>query len=119
MEKFTSKKMVELYYRKMLRSNKDWAIRGLIVIYGYQTESEKLNGEVNVNNGVGFTGGDSKILSSMAEWYNKYGYLSEKQIELVKKKMEKYAGQLMRKSIADGKLVKEGGEWKILTKKEK
>ena len=77
-----------------------WIQRGILAIYAKQTEDEKFEKSTNYNNNVGFTGVDAKILSSFAEQLIKGWTLSKKQIEIAKKKMPKYAGQLSK--IANG-----------------
>jgi len=47
-----------------------------------------------ISNGMGFSGIDAKILTSIADWYIKTGFMSEKQAVLVAKKMKKYHKQL-------------------------
>lgn len=80
--------------RKMLEVNDKAVLRGLVRIYERQTEDEKRNQETSYNNKVGFNGSDAPILTRIATYYLKHGYLSLKQIELVRKKMLKYSGQL-------------------------
>ena len=82
-------------FKQKLATDARWAIRGLVTIYAYQTREEQFAGDTRVNNGVGFTGTDGQILSSLADQAQRRN-LSEKQMALVFKKMPKYAGQLYR-----------------------
>lgn len=91
--------------REKLGTNEAWAIRGLTVIFDYQTADEQ-NMEATVeHNGVGFTGADGEILSSFAKQIRKGRKMSPKQMALIFKKMPKYAKQL--DGVAQRKAEKE------------
>jgi hypothetical protein len=83
--------------------NNDKAVgRALLVVYGNQTDSEKISQSVHVENGKGFTPADARRGVSMAEWYMRKGWLSPKQIAYWRKpnakgipKIGKYTKQLM------------------------
>ena len=88
-----------------LVTNNEWLIKGLLAIYNKQTDQEQAAGCTREDNGVGFNGADSVILSSFAEqikrWQalplnqRRFGIpLSPKQLAIAKKKMPKYARQL-------------------------
>lgn len=82
---------------KTLISNNDKMVCiSLVQIYNCQTEDEKLYKETAHDNGIGFNGVDSRILSSFAEFYLDKGYLSPKQLEIARKKMLKYSGQVCK-----------------------
>ena len=86
--------------RENLSTNASWALRGLIRIFELQTAEEQ-NSDITVeHNGVGFSGVDAEILSSLAKQYQRRGSLSSKQMDLLFKKMPKYAKQL--DNIAQG-----------------
>ena len=108
---FTTKKQVVDFYKEKLRTNKAWVIKGLSVIYNYQLEVEQESKDAKFHNGVGFSALDAEILSSFHEQYEKRKNLSEKQFAALFKMMPKYAGQLVRHSMAIGKLKKEGREY--------
>jgi hypothetical protein len=84
-------------------------IKALLWIYKYQTPEEKHAQTTRVLNGVGFTGVDGELLSSFAKQIISKGYLSDRQMEIVRKKMKKYEMQMMKisNSIANGKLTKD------------
>lgn len=63
-------------------------------LYECQTEDEKIMGEANHRNGVGFNGCDAKIMTSFCEFLNKTGFLTPKQRIIARKKMVKYTRQL-------------------------
>ena len=112
-QKITSKTQLVNILKAQLATRPKQAIKGLMRIYANQTESEQSSGEVIVNNGIGFVGVDSEILTSFAKQYERKGSLSEKQMTILYKKMPKYAGQLINAAIAEGKIFKEGREYKF------
>lgn len=83
--------------------NNDQLIKALLVLYKYQTVSERADETTKYVNGVGFSGFDAKILSSFAEWYNGHKYLSPKQMVVLRKRMMKYVKQLTK--IANGEIT--------------
>lgn len=91
----TTKKSRISFLREMLASEIRWAVKGLVTIYEYQTADEQSCGDTREHNGVGFTGTDGEILSSFAEQVNKNRFKgSPKQLDILFKKMPKYAKQL-------------------------
>lgn len=92
--------MAEKWTKEEIRNNLQksdaWLCRALLAIYNHQTSSEKSSMTTQEDNGVGFNGCDAFILSKFAEDFKKYGRLSPKQLELTRKKMLKYAGQLAK-----------------------
>lgn len=67
-------------------------------LYECQTADEQASGHTNHYNGMGFNGVDSPILSSMAEFLIKRGFLTDKQKAVVRKKLVKYNKQLTKLS---------------------
>ena len=88
------------HIKDKVRTDANWAIRGLLRIYEDQTASEQASGHTSEHTGVGFTGVDGEILSSFAEQINKGRTMSPKQMALIYKKMPKYAAQLEKASKA-------------------
>jgi len=82
------------FLKEKLSSDPRWAVKGLLRIYEYQTEEEKIVQATTEHNGVGFSGVDGEILTSFADQIVRGRTLSAKQINLVFKKMPKYARQL-------------------------
>lgn len=81
--------------KELLATNDGFLTRSLVKIYEFQTASEQ-DSELTVEqNGVGFNGVDAEILTSFAKQVIKGRMLSEKQIAIARKKMIKYAGQIM------------------------
>lgn len=112
-QKITSKTQLVDILKAQLATRPQQAIKGLMRIYANQTESEQSSGEVIVNNGIGFVGVDSEILTSFAKQYERKGSLSEKQMTILYKKMPKYADQLISAAITEGKIFKEDGGYKF------
>lgn len=77
--------------------------RSLVRLYFRQTADERSVNGTRYSNGVGFTGADANLMSKFAQWVLKgkeKGYaegklLSEKQLVLTRKRIKKYAGQLV------------------------
>lgn len=114
MEKtFNSKKAIENALKEQITTNPKQAVKAMMRIFEYQTADEQQNGSVYEYNGVGFAGTDAKLLTSFCNFYMQHGYLSEKQLGILKKKIAKYAGQLTRLAIEKGLYVKEGKVWVI------
>ena len=87
---------------QLLQTNDKAIARALVVLNERQTATEQ-NCETTINdNGVGFTPADARMGTSMAQFYAKRGYLTEKQLAYWKKpnvrgvwRICKYAGQLL------------------------
>lgn len=86
--------IIKTYIQSQLATNPAWAIRALVKIYTLQTADEQANGVTSHNNGVGFNGIDSEILSSFATQVNNGRNLSPKQMAIVFRKMPRYWKQV-------------------------
>lgn len=95
MEKVT-KTQIKGFVKLKLATDPMWAQRALLKIYEFQTIDERKMQNTVYHNGVGFTGTDGKILTSLAKQYQKYGRLSEKQMAILFKKMPKYWMQVVK-----------------------
>jgi len=80
-------------------NNSEFAVGALLYLYGYQTPDEQYGKTVAYTNGCGFNMTDVTILSSFAEQYIAKGFLSEKQLDLLKNKLVKYHRQLVDANI--------------------
>lgn len=103
---FRTKKDRIAYLKEMLATNANWAKAGCARIFEYQTADEQRSEETRLWNGVGFSGADANILSSFAKKINAgtfYG--SDRQMEILFRKMPKYAKQL--DAIAQAKLAEQ------------
>ena len=77
-------------------------IKGLLRIYSHQTQDEKITASVNRTNGKGFRSCEAQFLTSLAKQAERKGTLSPKQMEILRKKMPVYVGQLT--NFANGKI---------------
>lgn len=94
--------------RKLIEQRNDAVEKAVLCIHDRQTESEKSIRATTDHNGRGFGAFDAEILSSFAEqirankWNRPKGQrLSVKQMEIARRKMKHYAGQLAE--IAEAK----------------
>lgn len=82
--------------KDLVQTNDKVLYGALKSLYGCQTADEQTEGTTKEYNGAGFNGVDAPILSSMAEFLKKNGFLTEKQKIIVRKKLVKYNRQLTR-----------------------
>jgi len=80
--------------KSLLESSDKAVVRGLLVLYGRQTQEEQQVGETRVHNLKGFNALDAELLTSFSEQYKAKAFLSSKQLEVARKRIMKYAGQL-------------------------
>lgn len=80
----------------LIAKNDKAAIAALLKIYANQTDDEQNSENTKYYNGL-----DAGILTSMAKWYEGKGFLTPKQLEVAKRKLKKYAGQILRMMAAD------------------
>ena len=80
--------------QELLRTNDDMVCRSLVKLYEMQTEDEKAVSSTTHHNGRGFNQVDARFLTSLAESYLKNEFLSMRQLNIVRQKLFKYAGQL-------------------------
>lgn len=91
-----------------LKTKDVWVTKGVVAIFDRQTADEQASEETKHHNGIGFNGVDGRIMSSFAKQINNFRPgkfntpLSKKQMEIARKKIMKYAGQLTK--IANGEL---------------
>lgn len=79
----------------LIEANDRAAVRALLVVYGNQTASEKSSHTAAEHNGVGFSQMDAEILTSFAQFYQRAGFLSAKQMTILKKKIVRYWKQVL------------------------
>jgi len=82
--------------RELLLKNDAAVIKGMLRIFEYQTLTEQANETTIENNMVGFSGAHAEIMSSFAKNYQKFGFLSIKQMVVARKIMLRYSRQLIR-----------------------
>ena len=75
--------------------------RALVFLYNRQTADEKVSEDVKHRNGMGFTPADARMGCSMAEFYKKNNYMTQKQLDYWRKpnskgvpRICKYAAQI-------------------------
>lgn len=92
----------EFVYEK-LSSDQAWVERALVRLLERQTTDEQYSESTNRVNGRGFTQGDAKWLTKMAQWVKSGRHLSPAQFAIVVKKdkrgtprIAKYAGQVLQ-----------------------
>lgn len=100
-QKITQKSIKELLARKD-EIGIYAKMKGLIRIFQLQTEDEKRIEHTYYHNGVGFSGYDGDIMTSIANKFIKHGRISDKQYKVVDKNIRKYWKQLWK--IAVGKI---------------
>jgi hypothetical protein len=69
-----------------------WLIRSILAIYAFQTPDEQAMEGTAYDNNRGFNGVDAPFLSSLAKQIQEGRNLSQKQMEMARKAMKKYAG---------------------------
>lgn len=69
--------------------------RALLFLYSRQTADEQNSQTTNHDNGMGFSGFDAEFLSSVAQGVQRYGNMTPRQAMVVKKRLARYAGQLL------------------------
>jgi hypothetical protein len=112
MQKFKqSKKELQLQIKNniqlKLRTNFKWQVRALTRLFDDQTINERIDSISDHKNKVGFNSADAYILSKLAEFYNRNGYLSQKQKSILSTKLPKYWKQI-NKYIEDAKGINTG-----------
>lgn len=87
---------------ELLHTNPKAIARALVALNERQTLDEQVTEDTKHHNGVGFTPADAKMGTSMARFYLRTGYLTERQLAYWQKpnkrgvwRICKYAGQLL------------------------
>lgn len=93
--------------QKLISSNDTALYRAMLRIYNEQTNMEKELQETCDWNEAGFSGVDGKIMTSIADFYIKRKYMTIKQKQIVRTKMKKYCGQLLKLMAADNRIENE------------
>ena len=97
--------------RSQLSVNPDQALKALVILFNRQTADEQAEEHTRPMNFVGFNHNDAKVLTSIAKQYINGHTLSERQMEVIMRLVPKYAGQLVRRAIANGVYTKKYGRW--------
>lgn len=96
------KQLAEQYREKLLTDDR-WLYRAIIAIYERQTDHEKSELTTKEDNGIGFNGVDAFLMSKYAEDLGKWGRLTPNQRKWARRKMPKYALQLVKIARERGK----------------
>lgn len=80
--------------RFKLRFDNKWLIQALFRLYDCQTDFEKDIGRTVEKNYEGFNSMDSELLSSFVVQLKEKGYLTNNQMAITRRRMEKYSNQL-------------------------
>jgi len=99
-----TKSATRTYVKTKLSTSEVWAKAALLKIFDFQTKDEQRYETTSEYNGVGFTGVDGEILTSFAKQLLLKGWLSPKQMTIVKKKMPKYWMQIIK--LSDEEVLK-------------
>ena len=105
---FTSKKEIIDRLKDQISRNENTAIHALLFIYSLQDLSEQESAVTAFHNGVGFTKHDASFCTGLVKQYNESGSFSPKQIECIKRVMQKYAGQIVHSKLHSGEIIKSG-----------
>jgi hypothetical protein len=96
---------VESFMKAMLATDDRWAIRALLVVYSFQTPSERKNHISIEENVSGFSKFDAQCLTRLAIKAKRGSKLSTDEIKKLKTIMPKYAVQVANASDKE-KLIK-------------
>lgn len=97
-------KALALEFKGKLLTDDRWLYRAIIAIYERQTDHEKADLTTKEDNGIGFNGVDAFLMSKYAEDLSKFGKLTPNQRKWARKKMPKYALQLVKIAKERGKV---------------
>lgn len=103
--------------KEMLEKDDKAVEKGVLTIFYFQTKDEREKESATRSNGVGFNRIDSEIMSSFAKRLQEGKSLTVKQMEIARKKILKYAGQLVK--VANEKAEKEIAKQKAKAEAEK
>ncbi len=87
--------VVKTFVVERLSTNDAWAVKALVRLYDFQTREEQRIECAIQRNYSGFNKPDSRILSSFAKQYLRKGWLSEKQLWVLKQRIPKYWKQII------------------------
>lgn len=81
--------------QRLLDSNDTAALKALKIIYDNQTDDEQTTERTKYHNGKGFTGIDAEIMTSIYKWYERKGWVSPKQMRIIRRKVRRYWRQVL------------------------
>ncbi len=80
--------------KKLIKEDSEYALGALMRLYEFQEPVEQNGKATTSKNQCGFNKVDAGILSDLAQFYLKKGFLTKNQIALLSPKLQKYASQL-------------------------
>lgn len=80
--------------KKKIETDDEFCIGALLALYEKQTADEQKIHNTIHQNGIGFNGIDSGILTGIAKFYIERGFITEKQLISVRRRLVKYTNQL-------------------------
>lgn len=91
-----AEKAVINMWKGKIAQNDGWALRAAMRIVDLQTAEEVASRATLSSNGVGLGAFDAEIITSIVQKYRSTGKLTRAQLDVLRRKMPKYAGQLYR-----------------------
>jgi len=98
-------------YRERLGNDSGFAVKGLMTVFKNQVSDEVTSECTVYNNKRGFNKSDAKFLSQVAKRVCDHERLSFDDICKLQRRMPKYAAQIVRSEINDGRIVKAYGRY--------
>ena len=81
--------------QELIATNDKAVYRALLTVYANQTQAEQANHVTAASNNIGFTAFDAAVLTSFAQFLQKTGFLTPKQLAITRGKIKKYHRQLL------------------------
>jgi len=82
----------------LVATNVTFTGRCLQKLYARQTTDEQESRTTHHSNGRGFNAIDAEVMTGIAIWYREKGFLTSKQLLVVRRKLTKYVGQLLEEA---------------------
>ncbi len=98
-------------YRERLGNDLKFTVKGLMIVFKNQAPDEVTSECTVYNNKRGFNKSDAKFLSQVAKRVYDHEKLSFDDIYKLQLRMPKYAAQIVRSEISDGRIVKANGRY--------
>jgi len=109
---FNSKREIVEKLKKQIVEKDSTAINTLVLVYANQMEDEQRHETVKYHNGIGFKPQDARMGCSLVKWYKDKRFFTAKQMNAVKRMVQKYAGQVVEAKICEGEIKQLGrGDW--------
>jgi len=87
--------------QELIATNDTALYTAMIRIFNKQTNDEVMEEDTYLHNDRGFSSIDGKIMTSISKFYLKRKYVTIKQKAIIREKMKKYCGQLLKIMAAD------------------